>query len=132
MDVLTIQEKIRLIKQLREEIKNDSTPQITDATLIPQLHHHFAEICRNRGQNTATRRNKYLFIASIVMLYSPMSFVGKRIPKGVRTPLAKIMGYNSSEAISVAVRRVVSDYRIYSKFKAEVDTLCRTLSLKIH
>lgn len=124
-----MQAKIQQLKQLRAEIQSLSIPTLTDTDKIPELHNRFMDVHKATEPSCLSTRNKYLFIAAIIMLYSPMSFVGRRIPEGVRTPLAKCLGYNSPEAISVATKRIVSDYQIYAKYRNEIDKLCQQFIL---
>ncbi|MFI3322592.1 MAG: hypothetical protein R3Y50_08730 [Rikenellaceae bacterium] len=122
MEISTMQELIRNIKESKKKLKEVSAPQLTDVAAIPALYECFLSLMPEKRM--PQKKQKYLFVAVIVKLYSPISYVGVSLPRGIRTPLAEVLHYNSSAAISVAVKKVIYEYKIYSKFRSEVDQIC--------
>ena len=66
-------------------------PIKSDLSEIPLIYERFKEVC-----NPEYKDNKCLFVAIVVFLYCPVSFVDNHITrKGVRKGIAKVFGLSN-------------------------------------
>lgn len=93
-----ITEKIETMRKLRHQkimaSRNEAEnarPIKSDLSEIPSIYEKFKEVC-----NPNYKDNKCLFVAIVVFLYCPVSFVDNYITrKGVRKGIAKVFGLSN-------------------------------------
>ena len=96
---MNITEKIKQIKHLREQkniaIKaeyNNTRPMKEDLGEIASIFDKFKSVC-----NPKCKDNTKIFVLLVFFMYSPVSFLNKRICRGgVRREIAKVLGLSNS------------------------------------
>lgn len=124
-----ITEKIQKILSLRQlkniAIKNEeefTRPMKSDLSEIPHLYQRFNEVC-----NPERKDNKSLFVAIVVYLYCPVSFVDNYIKrKGVRKGIAKVFGLSNC-SVSVYFGNAKSLILNHRGFRKEVERVYNLL-----
>jgi hypothetical protein len=112
-------------KQIEAEIKELTTPLITDQRVIPIIYDWFKEILSGRTcpprPESAYQRKKFLFI--ILKLYCPGFFTGDKMPSGLRRELAKCLHIASGSTISTNCSDILFIHSHYKNFSSDIETL---------
>ena len=102
-----------------------SKPLLTNRSLIKNIHKEFESyLCgedSKHGGSNVYRRKMFIFI--ILYLYAPSTFVGDKIPSGLRSELANVLGLSSACLISIETNRLMFLYQNYRDFKDKIDSL---------
>ena len=96
---MNITEKIRQIRYLREQKltaihaeHNNTRPMKHDLSEIAQIYKTFQGVA-----NPECKDNTKIFVLLVFFMYSPVSFLNKRICRGgVRREIAKVLGISNS------------------------------------
>lgn len=117
--------ELRKIKECRDALKEREIelvePTLGDTSLLQVIH---TIIKQEYSKNKRLHRydEKEYFIAIIIFLYSPKSYMGDKIRVGIRDEIAKVLD-TSPERIS-NIFRIVRDWVIiYTEFRRGVEYL---------
>ena len=96
---MNITEKIKQINDLREQKNiairaeyNNTRPMKEDLGEIAHIFEKFKSVC-----NPKYKENTRIFVLLVFFMYSPVSFLNKRICRGgVRREIAKVLGLSNS------------------------------------
>ena len=127
---MNITEKIRQIKRLREQknaaIKmefNGTRPMKEDLGEITHIHEAFKRVA-----NPKCRDNTKIFVLLVFFMYSPVSFLNKRICRGgVRREIAKVLGLSNS-AVTIYFGDAKSLLLNHKGFREEAQRLFELLT----
>lgn len=125
MDIFKIKELEERRKEIDLELRELTIAPMTDITQVERIYTLFVAYCNDESIQVQSKKGRRLFIAMILLFYSPSVFVGGgRLVKGLRSILQGIVGYQTPEAVSVCMRSVITEYSVYAKFRNSVDAAC--------
>ena len=117
--------ELRKIKECRDALKEREIelvePTLGDTSLLQVIH---TIIKQEYSKNKRLHRydEKEYFIAIIIFLYSPKSYMGDKIRVGIRDEIAKVLD-TSPERISNIFRIVRDRVIVYTEFRRGVEYL---------
>lgn len=95
-------------------------PRMTDYDLIPEIYQRFKEL------DIKSDFSRRVFILVIVSLYSPKSFVGRKLNEGLRDRLAKLFNCERS-MVSHLMRNTIFWYKNDKAYQDTVNMVLEKL-----
>lgn len=123
-DIKTTIERIRKArKELQEAVFNEkfvSQPLLSDYSILPDIYSIFCNVIGKKA-NTVNGRKIFTFVC--LYLYAPRKFFGGRMPKGLRSAIAKATGTRTVTVLSACCPELLILYNNYSDFHEDVDNV---------
>lgn len=121
----------RQLAVLNRQLNKLAKPILTDYSLLPYIWAEFISFSKDRGHkplSSVYERKK--FLCSVLMLFCPLSLVGRRMKSSLRKALrdATMVGETT---ISDNIRDVGFYYETYKDFSRDVDYFCAEICEKL-
>ncbi len=120
-DILSIKQEMKV---LQGKYNTLSLPLLNNTTHLPQILEWYNDVSPDYGKSNRDAKTMYAqcFIFVVVMLYTPCTLAGGKLPFGIRTQLSNILQYKSPTSISNIVPNLIFLYRNYRCLRERVDT----------
>jgi len=100
-------------------------PDICNIDKIGCIYNDVITLYKTMGKKYTERQ---ITIAMIALLYSPRTYIGKSLERGIRDEIARIIGSSTSN-ISNTLTNVVSWYGIYSDFRETINDIYNNIDI---
>jgi len=125
---MKINEILSFKKEYEEVTKKGEyilSPDVYNIGKAECIYNDVTEIYKTMGKKYTERQ---IAIAILALLYSPRTYIGKSLDRGIRDEIARIIGSSTSN-ISNTLTNVVSWYGIYSDFRDTINTIYDQLDI---
>lgn len=129
MNYLSLISKLENVREeknrLEEKERVLKEPLLTDFSLIPKLYKRFVDILNERPCppriDSVLQRKKFLLI--ILLLYSPNTLIGDRMPNGLRKSIISVFPNISPNSISIDISNLLFIYKHYREINFEISEI---------
>lgn len=112
---------VRESKSLLSKKENELSKPMLNIRYMKSVYDIFSELTKGTHENRVLKRKKFIFIA--MYLFSPVSLVSGRTQNGVRESICTVLEMRSRSAISGNLSDVILQYKVYPKFKNDINDL---------